>query len=419
MLKKGQALVVMGAQFGDEGKGKLVDVLAADADVVCRVQGGNNAGHTVYVAGQKIVTHLVPLGILRKGCINLIGAGVVIDPFVLCQEIKEIQLAGYNVTPENLGIDPRAHVILPYHKFVDADREAKRSKSGSAIGTTGRGIGPTYASRAYRDGLRMGDLSSRENLEAAFKLNPHMTEHLDEKRQTELVEAAEFLTPFLKDAALVAARSIAHKKKLLFEGAQAALLDVSFGTYPFVTSSQIVSGSVAGGIGLSPHAIGQILGVIKAYSTRVGQGPMAGELSGSLEHKIRDLGKEYGATTGRPRRIGWLDLVALRYQTVVNGFTNLALMKSDVLNGLESVGVVVAYRDKRTGSYMKGWPMTNAAWDAVDPVVEFVPGWNEMVDGKNKLTKPFAAYVKRIEEFVDCRIKFISTGPKREEFIWV
>lgn len=418
MLEHGCATLVLGAQYGDEGKGKLVDELSEHADLVCRVQGGNNAGHTIWVNGEKIVTHLMPSGILRENCEVAIGAGVVVDPFVLQDEMAHLRNKGCDLSPARLHVDSRAHVILPAHKKMDLEREFARSKSNAAIGTTGRGIGPTYASRAYRDGPRMADLATPENFNRILEQNPHLQEGLDAPLKEQILAIGQTLKPHLKDVAMIANNRMAQGGRVLIEGAQGAMLDVSFGTYPFVTSSNLVAGSCAGGLGIPPWKIKNILGVIKTYATRVGNGPFPGELSGSLEVKLRELGREFGSTTGRPRRVGWLDLVALRYLARVNGFTGLAVMKGDVLSGFDQVGLVTAYRDRQTGALMEGWPMTASAWERVDPVVEFCGGWKNVVDVGATIDATFARFIERIESFVEVPAIYVSTGPERSEGLW-
>lgn len=417
-LQHGSATLVLGVQYGDEGKGKLVDVLAEQADLVCRVQGGNNAGHTIWVNGEKIVTQLLPSGILRENCEIGIGAGVVVDPFVLRDELQKVKAQGYDISPERLHVDYRASVILPYHKNLDFKREVERSKNATKIGTTGRGIGPTYASRAYREGPRIAEIANPDNFRAWLKTQPHLAEGLDGKLLDEFLETAEQLRPYMKDLAMIANNRMAQGGRLLLEGAQGAMLDVSFGTYPFVTSSNLVSGSCAGGLGIPPWKITSILGVIKAYSTRVGNGPYPAELFGSFADELRNRGHEFGTNTGRPRSVGWLDLVALRYLTKINGLTGLAVMKADVLSGLEHIGIITAYRDKRTQKEMVGYPMTQTAWDNVEPVVEFAQGWDSVADGK-KVNKDYLKFVQKIENFIDTKCAYLSTGPERSEGIWL
>ncbi|MGY3804907.1 adenylosuccinate synthase [Pigmentibacter ruber] len=417
-LKHGAATLVLGVQYGDEGKGKLVDVLAEQAELVCRVQGGNNAGHTIWVNGEKIVTQLLPSGILRENCEIGIGAGVVVDPFVLRDEIKKIKSQGYDITPERLHVDYRASVILPYHKNMDLKRELERSKNTTKIGTTGRGIGPTYASRAYREGPRIAEIASPENFKNWLKANPYLAEGLEGKLLDEFLETAELLRPYMKDLAMIANNRLSQGARVLLEGAQGAMLDVSFGTYPYVTSSNLVAGSCAGGLGIPPWKISSILGVIKAYSTRVGNGPYPAELSGPFADELRKRGHEFGTNTGRPRSVGWLDLVALRYLAKINGLTGLAIMKADVLAGIEHIGLITNYNDKRTNKEMNGYPMTQNAWDNVEPVIEFMDGWENVAVGSN-LNKNYKAFVKKIEEFIDVPSAYISTGAERSEGIWL
>ncbi|KAB8033194.1 adenylosuccinate synthase [Fluviispira multicolorata] len=417
-LQHGAATLVLGVQYGDEGKGKLVDVLAEQADLVCRVQGGNNAGHTIWVNGEKIVTQLLPSGILRDNCEIGIGAGVVVDPFVLRDELKKVKSQGYDITPERLHVDYRASVILPYHKNLDLKRELERSKSTSKIGTTGRGIGPTYASRAYREGPRIAEISSPENFQAWLNAHPHLKEGLEDKVLDEFLETAEALRPYMKDLAMIANNRLAQGARVLLEGAQGAMLDVSFGTYPYVTSSNLVAGSCAGGLGIPPWKITNILGVIKAYSTRVGNGPYPAELFGDFADELRKRGNEFGTNTGRPRSVGWLDLVALRYLSRINGLTGLAIMKADVLAGIEHIGIITAYRDKRTQKEMIGYPMTQSAWENVEPVVEYVEGWESVAQGP-QLNKQYQNFIKKIEKFIDVPSIYISTGAERSEGLWV
>lgn len=417
-LQHGAATLVLGVQYGDEGKGKLVDVLAEQAELVCRVQGGNNAGHTIWVNGEKIVTQLLPSGILRENCEVGIGAGVVVDPFVLRDEIKKIKAQGYDITPERLHVDYRASVILPYHKNMDLKRELERSKNTTKIGTTGRGIGPTYASRAYREGPRIAEIANPELFKNWLKANPYLSEGLEGKLLDEFLETAALLRPYMKDLAMIANNRLAQGARVLLEGAQGAMLDVSFGTYPFVTSSNLVSGSCAGGLGIPPWKITNILGVIKAYSTRVGNGPYPAELTGAFADELRKRGNEFGTNTGRPRAVGWLDLVALRYLAKINGLTGLAIMKADVLAGIEHIGLITAYHDKRTNAEMVGYPMTQNAWDNVEPVIEYMDGWENVANGTT-LDKNYKAFVKKIEAFIDVPSAYISTGAERSEGIWL
>lgn len=419
LLHSGKATLVMGAQFGDEGKGKLVDMLAEKADVVCRVQGGNNAGHTIVVGNKKFVTHLLPSGILHPHCHVVLGAGLVIDPFVLEHEFNNIESHGVSLSPDRITLDPRAHLILPAHKIMDQKREESRSSAGTQkIGTTGRGIGPAHASRAFRDGIRIGDLRSKEVFISALENSPSLREGLDQTNIENLLKIGQKLKPYFRDASAVVHNAFENNQKVMLEGAQGALLDILFGTYPYVTSSHLVAGACAGGIGIAPWKISEVVGVFKAYATRVGNGPFPGELSGTLDTWLREKGHEYGATTGRPRRVGWLDLVALRYIAQINGYTSLAMMKADVLTTLENVGVVTAYRNSETGELFQGWPLSTQAWDKIEPVVEFVPGWKHL-DTENPLKNAeLNSYIEFIEKHVQVPVKFVSLGPERSQGVW-
>lgn len=416
-LKSGSATLVMGAQFGDEGKGKLVDVLALEADLVCRMQGGNNAGHTIWVGDQKVVTHLLPSGILRDHCQVAIGAGVVVDLGVLYQEMMQIQEKGFNIDPNRFSIDPRCHLILPYHKECDGKKESARK---SAIGTTGRGIGPTYASRAYREGPRLGDLIHPASWERVVAGQPALFEGLSVQDMQKFAQWATFFRPYVKDVAMKACNALSSQQKVLLEGAQGAMLDLSFGTYPFVTSSPLIAGSCPGGLGIPPHQVKQICGVFKAYATRVGNGPFPGELQGELAEFLRQKGNEFGSTTGRPRRVGWLDLVQLKYLARLNGFTSLALMKSDVLEGMDHVGIITSYRDSRTSQTMPGFPSTLEAFESVQPVVEFMEPWSHTHQtSPSKLHPAFSQFIARIEDEVGVPIVYVSSGPARDQGLWL
>jgi adenylosuccinate synthase len=333
--------------------------------------------------------------------------------------MQKLSAKGVDLRAERFHIDLRAHVILPYHKKLDMQRELSRSKSGTAIGTTGRGIGPCYASKAYREGPRMADLLSEEAFDRVLKQNPHIEEDLDSETKKTLLSIGTNLQGHLKDVSTIVNNRLETGARVLLEGAQGAMLDVSFGTYPYVTSSNLIAGSCAGGLGIPPWRIRSITGVVKAYATRVGNGPFPGEISGTLETRLREIGNEFGSTTGRPRRVGWLDLVALRYIGRVNGLTGLAVMKSDVLCGFDSVGVVVAYRDKRNGEVMQGWPMTVTAWENIDPVIEFCEGWENVVEQSGAFDPNFKKFLNIVED--QCRIPviYVSTGPERAEGVWL
>lgn len=437
MLTAGRATIVMGVQFGDEGKGKIVDVLSESADLVCRVQGGNNAGHTIWIGKQKIVTHLLPSGILRPEKKVAIGAGVVLDPLVLLKEIKSLEDQGISISPDRLWIDARAHVIMPKHRLFEKSSEEQLAKDGAAIGTTGRGIGPTYASKAHRDGPRVADILSRERLEAFFERHPDYREGFaSSEALEEFIQAGGRIAPFVTDAAVRSQEALKKGLKVLIEGAQGAMLDVAFGTYPYVTSSSLIAGSAAGGLGIPPTSVGHIVGVTKAYATRVGNGPFVGELSGSVETLLREKGQEFGATTGRPRRIGWLDLVALRYFTSLNGLTDLVLMKPDVLSGFDQVGLVSDYLHRKNQKSLGAldWPTRLSEWSDIEASISYHPGWTDVFNvdntfnekqrtgktsGKEDLHKNLASFIRLLETQVGVPIRYVSTGPERSEGVWI
>ena len=443
MLTRGRATIVMGVQFGDEGKGKIIDVLSEHADLVCRVQGGNNAGHTIWIGKQKVVTHLLPSGILRPDKIVAIGPGVVLDPVVLQSEIAGLSSQGVSITPDRLWIDPRAHVIMPLHKQQERLGEDRLSRlaasaslpdaasdapsAGAPIGTTGRGIGPAYASKALRDGPRVCDVVSASRLESFFARHPDYKASFSNQGSpgTDLptwLAAAGKIAPFVTDVAARSQDALARGARVLIEGAQGAMLDVGFGTYPFVTSSSLVSGAACAGLGVPPTAVDRVIGVTKAYATRVGNGPFPGELSGTLETELRERGHEYGATTGRPRRVGWLDLVALRYFARLNGLTELVLMKSDVLAGCDQVGLVTEYvrrLDRRTIGALD-WPTHIEEWEDIEPVLSFVPGWTEVLSVDNTISsRALRGFVATLEQRAGVPVRYVSTGPERSQGIWL
>jgi adenylosuccinate synthase len=419
----GEACLVTGLQYGDEGKGKIIDELAANAHAVCRVQGGNNAGHTIWVNERKTVTHLLPSGVLNPRCQLLIGQGVVVDPLVLESEICELQKQGVEINPKRLKVDYRCHVILPTHKQMDKQKEENLKLNGQIeIGTTGRGIGPCYASRAYREGITLHDFCNEEIFTKFLELKTNFSKDFNSENLSTYKKAAKFLQPFLADCAIEANTLLSEKKCLLLEGAQGAQLDIGFGSYPFVTSSQLVAGAGAGGIGIAPWKVKNILGVLKAYSTRVGSGPFLGELSGAMADKIREIGKEFGSTTGRPRRIGWTDLVSLKYQCLIGGVTCLALMKADVLCDFQSVGMVVAYRHKKTNDIF--FPKTALEQTECEPVVEYLEGWHThelrlTQSGSKIIPLNLQILIQKIESFVGVPIVYLSTGPQRNQGIWL
>jgi adenylosuccinate synthase len=417
MNSRSKASIVLGAQYGDEGKGKLIDLMAEDADLVCRVQGGNNAGHTIWVGGQKVVTHLIPSAILRPTCQVGLAAGMVIDPFAWRDEFEMLTKLGVNMSPSRLFVDPRAHLILPYHRMLDRKRESDGSARGGAIGTTGRGIGPAYAGRAFRDGPRICDFITPGALDKVFEKHPHLEEGVDAATKKDLESIAHDLLPHVRDLADVANSALDAGKRILIEGAQGAMLDVSFGSYPFVTSSSLLAGSCPGNLGIPPWSIGDVIGVVKAYSTRVGNGPFVGELHGEVEEILRKKGNEFGSTTGRPRRVGWLDLVALKYCARINGITRWSLMKSDVLSGFDEVGLIVNYRSPEGGPLP--YPTSIDQMEKIIPEIVFCKGWNDVVDVGQTLADPFRSFVQRIEQYTGVPVAYVSTGPDRTQGLWL
>jgi adenylosuccinate synthase len=416
-------IAVLGAQWGDEGKGKIVDMLTPHFSAVARYQGGHNAGHTVYVNGKKFVLHLIPSGILHAGVTCLIGNGVVIDPQALFAEVEELGRSGIAVDGR-LKISEKAHIILPYHRELDVLSEARRGER--KIGTTSRGIGPAYEDKIGRRGIRVCDLLGdrnaladevRENVSARNRMIIDST--LDWKPVFEQVVAfGERMRPWVADVSLSLHALITEGKRVMFEGAQATLLDIDHGTYPFVTSSNASVGGVCTGLGVPPRAIGGVLGVAKAYTTRVGEGPLPTELTGALADRLRESGQEYGASTGRPRRCGWYDAVVVRYSARVNGLDAVALTKLDVLDGLSEVLICTGYKTS-TGTLTE-FPADLRLLNGAEPIYERMPGWSSPTKGITQFEQlPVDAqrYVTRLEEVsgVDCAI--ISTGSDRRETI--
>ncbi len=415
--------IVVGAQWGDEGKGKIVDLLSERVDAVARYQGGANAGHTVVIGDRKYIFHLIPSGILHPNVLCVIGNGVVFDPEAFEKELAILR--DLAIPYENrIVISAQAHVIMPYHKWMDAARE---KMVGFHIGTTGRGIGPAYVDKYDRVGIRVLDLLSPEALERKLKLNaqlkgPWLREwklNLEELLE-KFTAIGERLRPFVGNTSRILNDLITRGKNLLLEGAQGALLDVDFGTYPFVTSSNPTSGGACTGLGIGPTKIDRVLGVTKAYSTRVGDGPFPTEFKDQMGEKIRRLGGEFGATTGRPRRCGWLDLVALRYAVQVNGIDSLAITKLDVLDALETIQVAVAYECR--GKRVEDFPLSEDEWTRCRPIYEEIPGWQEETRRCRKfddLPEKAKAYLERIARKVGAKIELVSVGPDRNATIWV
>lgn len=420
-----RTLVVVGAQWGDEGKGKLVDVIAERADWVVRYQGGANAGHTVQIGGESFVLHQIPSGILHAGVRCAIGNGVVLDPDTLFTEIDELVRRGVDVEGR-LYVSDRANLVLPYHKLVDCESAASR-----AIGTTGRGIGPAYEDKVARRGIRVQDLRHPERLRGQLEAgvahaNAQLAAFGSAKRAdvdgtAQLLERlAPRLLPLAEDVGLVMDRARQARAAVLLEGAQGSLLDVDLGTYPFVTSSNTTAGGAAVGAGIAPHAIDAVLGVVKSYTTRVGNGPLPTELEEPLASEIRRLGNEFGATTGRPRRCGWFDAVVVRYAARINGLAGLAITKLDVLDTLERIALCTGYRSH--GEILEEFPGDAVVLEQVEPIYEWFEGWRTSTAGVRRLRDlPGEArrYLDRIRELAETPITYVSVGTRRDQIIGV
>jgi len=415
-------LVVLGAQWGDEGKGKIVDLLTPHFSIVGRYQGGHNAGHTVYVNGKKFILRLIPSGILHAGVTCVIGNGVVIDPQALFAEIDELTRAGVDVG-DRILISDKAHLILPYHRDLDLLSEARRGER--KIGTTSRGIGPAYEDKIARRGIRVGDLADPQGLEQNIRDNVTARNRLVQDNTMdwrpvlgELLKHAARMRPMVRDVSVLLTSEMKAGKSILFEGAQGTLLDIDHGTYPFVTSSNASVGGVCTGLGIPPKAIGQVLGVVKAYTTRVGEGPFPTELSGEMGNRLRESGSEYGAVTGRPRRCGWFDAVAVRYAARINGLDGLALTKLDVLDGLGEISICTSYRcgDKT----LTDFPSDVRQLAMCEPVYETMPGWTAPTAGVrefDRLPETARKYIARLEEVSGVRSAIVSTGSERNDTI--
>ncbi len=419
----GQSVVVLGAQWGDEGKGKIVDLLTEEIGAVVRFQGGHNAGHTLVIKGKKTVLHLIPSGILREGALCLIGNGVVLSPAALQKEIGQLEENGVEVR-SRLKISPATPLIMPYHIALDQARE--KAAGGKAIGTTGRGIGPAYEDKVARRGIRVADLNYPREL--ADKLRETMDYHnfvltkylgveaVDfQKTLDEALEFGKYVDPMKADVAGILHELRKQGKRVMFEGAQGSLLDIDHGTYPYVTSSNTTIGGAMAGTGVGADAIDYVLGIAKAYATRVGGGPFPTELHDAMGEDIRKRGAEFGATTGRPRRCGWIDLVALKRAVAINGISGLCITKLDVLDGLPSLKMCIAYRYR--GKETEYAPLDAAGWDECEPVYLEFPGWSESTHGIREFSKlpPAArAYLRSLEELVGCPLAMVSTGPDRD-----
>lgn len=421
------ALVVLGAQWGDEGKGKIIDYLAEQAGMVVRYQGGNNAGHTVVVGDEEYKLHLIPSGILYADKICVIGSGVVVDPAVLIQELE--YLWGKGIKTDNLRISDNAHVIMPYHCLLDKLEEEQKGEA--KIGTTGRGIGPAYMDKVARVGIRIMDLLDPEAFQSKLETNLNYKNQLIEKiyggkgfSVEEILEQylgyAKIIKKYVADGSLLVNEAIDNQQKVLFEGAQGTLLDLDYGTYPYVTSSHPIAGGVCTGAGIGPTKIKRALGVVKAYTTRVGEGPFPTELKDELGDRIRQEGHEFGTTTGRPRRCGWLDIVMLRYATRLSGLDSMAVTKLDVLDKLATVKICTAYRYK--GELMEHFPTSLKVLQECEPVYEEMPGWQQdtsKCQSYEQLPLKAKEYLARMKELCGVEINIVSVGPKREQTILV
>ena len=415
--------VVLGLQWGDEGKGKIVDVLANSYPVIARFQGGPNAGHSLHFEGKKYVLHTVPSGVFRKNAVNIIGNGVVIDPIIFREECMEIEATGVPVR-ERVVISKKAHLILPTHRIIDAAQEAAKGKS--KIGSTLKGIGPTYMDKTGRSGLRVGDTLAADFADRFQTLKGKHIDYLKqfdfaynaEEKEAEWVEAIEYLKSFkLVDSEYVANKYLTDNKKILAEGAQGTLLDVDFGSYPFVTSSSTTCAGVCTGLGVAPTKIGKVYGIFKAYCTRVGSGPFPTELNDETGEELRKKGFEFGATTGRPRRTGWLDLPALKYAIMIDGVTELIMMKADVLDTFDTIKVAIGYK-------VDGVETDQVPYDTyaeVEPIYKEFKGWNKdlsQITREEELPFEFMNYVRFIEKELNVPISVISLGPDRVQTIF-
>ncbi|QDY15467.1 adenylosuccinate synthase [Clostridium botulinum] len=423
------AFIVLGAQWGDEGKGKMTDYLAENADVVVRFQGGNNAGHTVVVGEKEYKLHLIPSGILYNDKLNVIGNGVVLDPKALFEEINYLESLGVEITPDRLIISDRAHVIMPYHRILDGIKE--RARGNKDIGTTGKGIGPSYTDKMERSGIRVCDLIHKEVFEENLKetlevKNKIITEifggeALDYNEiYNEYLGYAEKLRPFVKDISVIVNKKIKDGKEVLFEGAQGTLLDIDYGTYPYVTSSSTIAGGVCIGAGVGPTAITNSVGIAKAYTTRVGKGPFPTELLDSTGDWVREKGHEFGVTTGRARRCGWLDLVILKTSARISGLTSFAVTKIDTLAGLDTLKVCTGYR--LNGEIIDYVPASLEDLAKCEPIYEEFEGWDDSIANARcyeDLPENAIKYLKKIEDFTETKVSIVSVGPKRDQTMMI
>lgn len=420
-------IVLVGAQWGDEGKGKIIDVLSGKVDYIVRYQGGNNAGHTVVAANKEYIFHLLPSGILHRGKICCIGNGVVVDPAVLLKEMDNLRNAGIDISGR-LKISSLAHVIMPYHRILDQLRETKRMHK---IGTTGRGIGPCYADKIARCGIRMVNLLNpgvlkdklKDNLKEKNEIFRKVYNHPGfnfKKIYGEYLTYGKIFMPYIANTALLLNNAIGRKKDILFEGAQGTFLDIDFGTYPFVTSSSATSGGACIGTGVAPVKIDKVIGVAKAYTTRVGEGPFPTEFSKSFGEFMRNKGHEFGATTGRPRRCGWFDAVMVKEAVMLNGIGELAIMKMDILDGLKAIKICTAYKYK--GKFFREFPQDQEVLKKALPIYKQMPGWGISATkpkSYKELTSPAKSYLLALEDMLRTKISMISVGSSREETILI
>ncbi len=425
----GKRVIVIGAQWGDEGKGKVVDFFTQYADIVVRFQGGNNAGHTLVVDGEKLVLHLVPSGILHEGTACVIGNGVVIDPRVLVKEIRNLKARGALNQSERLKISKNAHLIMPYHVAIDLGREIMKGKG--KIGTTGRGIGPCYEDKVGRRGIKIGELENpeifRQKLsETLPEKNFYLTKYLQGQpvKQEDIIEEYfslfDEIKPYLCDTSLYLNKKIKSGASVLFEGAQGTSLDIDHGTYPFVTSSNTVAGNACAGTGIGPTAIDEVVGVSKAYATRVGNGPFPTEQDNEIGKHMQEKGNEFGATTGRPRRCGWFDAMVARHAVRVNGLTGMVITKIDVLNGLDQVKIAVGY--KLDGQELTEVPENLDDLERCEPIYESLPGWKEIPEvakGFDGLPDTLRSYLRRVVELIEVPVIIASVGPERKQTILI
>ena len=425
-MKKGTTAVIVGAQWGDEGKGKIVDVLSENFSVVARYAGGHNAGHTVIINGKKFILQLVPCGVLRAGCRSVIGNGVVLDPLAFLKEVGALREAGVKVDG-HLFVSNRAHVILPYHRMIEL--AAENAPGRVKIGTTSRGIGPAYEDKMGRRGLRVADLLDLKLLKTHIENAVHEknmiahalfnSEPLDaDKMYADYAQAAEKIAPFVTDTAVLLNQALIAGESILFEGAQGTLLDIDHGTYPFVTSSSATSGGAVIGTGVAPNAIDSVIGITKAYCTRVGEGPFPTEEKGAMGEDIRKRGNEFGAVTGRPRRTGWLDMPLLRYSGMINGTSWLVVTKLDVLDALAEIPVCVGF--KIDGKKTSDAPAQASDWEKIECVYQKLPGWQTSTAGITdfaKLPQQAREYLAFVEQEAGAKIGMISTGPDRDHTI--